>query len=113
MIDTAVVAWIASSAAGVLAAAAGVVEGAYDINALGTLRNGRRIIAIGYLRSQTIRLLISIGWLAIGLPFAFDGRDTPWNWFTVTLVGTNALLAVAAWLDLIDRRRLRKGTHDG
>lgn len=109
MIDGVAFAWVASSSLGILAASAGTVEGIRDLKALGKIRNGRRRIARGYIRSQVIRLAICIAWLAIGIPIAVDDQRTPLNPLTAILVASNLGLAAAAWLDLLDRRQLQQG----
>lgn len=103
VLDLVALAWVASSLAGTVIAGWGVMNGIADLQAVKGITNGRRIFARDYLRSQALRLIVCATWLLIGIPIALDGRETPLNGVTAVLVGTNALLALAAALSMRSR----------
>lgn len=106
MIDWVDLAWITSSVAGMLIAGVGVVEGWRDWHALGTETNGRRDLALDYLRTQSGRLVLAFMWLLLGVPLLFDAEPVTLNFFTGLLIFGNALLAVLAFASLRTRRKV-------
>lgn len=106
VLDWVAIAWVASSAVGMLIAGIGVREGWRDWRALDATANGRRDLAFDYLRTQAGRVVISLVWFAPAVPLLVDDRDTPLTVFTAVLVFGNALLAVMAAASLRTRRRL-------
>lgn len=101
--------WMGASLTGVAIAGIGVYEGILDIRALGTIQNGRRRIARGFVRAQLFRVIACGLWALVGAPLAFDDKLVPLNGFTAALLTANILLATSAALDLRDRRRLQRG----
>lgn len=102
-------AWLLSAVAGAGIGLYALREGVADLRALGNRRNGRRIIARGYVRTQLFRLAIFSAWTIIGIPVLADGRTTPLNPVTAILVASNLALAAASLFDIRDRRRLQRG----
>lgn len=98
--------WIVASLSGVLIAGIGVREGRADWRAMRAEANGRRIVAFDYLRTQALRLAVCAWWLLLALPLILDGKAVGLNLYTASLIGSNATLALAAFLSLRDRRRL-------
>ncbi len=101
--------WTIVSVVGAIFASIGVWSGIADMRVLSSGEPALRTLAFGYLRSQTIRLLIQLAWIIAGV-VSILGIVSPYITpiFVVTniLVVTNALLAVNAALDLRTRRQL-------
>jgi hypothetical protein len=106
VIDWVAIAWFLSSGAGALIAGIGVMEAVNDLRALGGEANGRRIVARDYFRTQLGRLAICAVWMLMGLPLLFDQNIVGLNIYTAGLIGSNAALAIFAYLSLRDRRSL-------
>jgi hypothetical protein len=106
LIDWPAVAWVVIAAIGAVIAAIAVREGLADYRSLGAQKNGRRIIARGYLRSQSFLFILETIWVVIGIPVVLDDHVTPLNPVVVGLIGTSALLAIQSFLNLRDRRRV-------
>lgn len=106
MIDWPAVAWVVIAAIGAVIAAIAVREGLADYRSLGAQTNGRRIIARGYLRSQSFLFILETTWVILGVPIVLDDHMTPLNPVVIGLIGTSALLAIQSLLNLRDRRRV-------
>jgi hypothetical protein len=105
-IDWVALAWFLASAAGTIIAGVGIREGRADLNALGTIGNGRRIVATDYLRTQLGRFVLCLAWGIVGIPLLLDNQPVGLNVYTVVLIGGNIMLATMAALSLRDRRHL-------
>lgn len=101
--------WTLISAIGVLVAVWGTLDSWGDLRALRHNTNGRRIIAIGYLRGELIHLVILSAWTVLGY-LALE-RASTWNPGTVVLIVGNGLLVLRSVLDARDRLRVRKALH--
>lgn len=99
--------WTIAASVGAIIAAWNVIDAYIDLQALGPVSNGRRIIGIGWVRREAVRFLIQAGWAFIGfmaLPTATDAI----NPVVLILVGTNVAVALNTILDARDRIRLRR-----
>lgn len=99
--------WTVAASVGALIAAWNLWDAYRDLEALGPVQNGRRIIGIGWVRRESIRFLIQVSWAGIGfaaLPTA-SGNINP---IVLILVGTNLAVALNTMLDMRDRLRLRR-----
>ena len=100
-------AWTLIAVAGAILSMLGALDASRDLRALGTIANGRRLLALGDLRRELIRLSIQVVWTLIGLESALHGGAEP-SLGVILLMGTNAALAISTLLDLHDRARLRR-----
>lgn len=103
-----VVFWTLAAAVGTLVSGWNAWEARRDLAALGDITNGRRIIAVGWVRREGIRLAIQAVWLFIGilsLPSAGNSALTP---IAMLLVATTVAVTVNTVMDARDRIRLRR-----
>lgn len=102
--------WTGSASIGVLIAALNLVDAMRDLRSLGVVRNGRRIIAHGWIRNEAIRLGIQAVWAFIGILALLDAasHNAPITLLGLLFIGTNLALAVGTILDARDRRTLRR-----
>lgn len=102
-----ILAWVLSAGIGAIVSGWNAYDAYLDLRALGSTRNGRRIIARGWVRRESIRFLIQLGWVAIAVPVLFRPDPEP-SLILFVLVGTNLLLLISTILDARDRLRLRR-----
>ena len=102
-----VIIWTLTATFGALIAVWNSYDAWLDLRSLGTLSNGRRIIAAGWVRRELFRVFIQSSWALIGylaLPTA-SGAINP---IVLLLLTTNVALAVSTILDARDRIVLRR-----
>lgn len=95
--------WLVIAAIGVWTAAHNGLEALRDFQALGSKSNGRRVIAVGNLRREVVRVLIHLSYLLIGL-LAASIPSQPTAEFPVVAI---VLIMAAAGMTLnsyLDRR---------
>lgn len=98
--------WTLTATFGALIAVWNTLDAWADLRALGPISNGRRIIAVGWVRRESFRVFIQATWALIGflsLPTA-SGEASP---LVLLLVATNVAVAANTALDARDRIRLR------
>lgn len=100
-----VIVWTLAATLGTVIAIWNTVEAWHDLRALGVILDGRRIIAVGWVRREAIRVFIQGSWAFIGFLSLPTARDTL-NPIVVLLVATNVAVAVNTILDARDRIRL-------
>lgn len=96
--------WTLAASVGAVIAAWNCWDAYRDLDALGPVTNGRRILAIGYVRREAVRLLIQVTWAGIGA-MALLGLQGP---LAELLVATAGAVALNTILDARDRIRLRR-----
>lgn len=99
--------WTLTASIGTLIAVWNTWDAWLDLRALGPLRNGRRLIARGWVRRELFRVFIQVSWAFIGflaLPTASD-EVTP---IVLLLLSTNVAVAANTILDARDRIVLRR-----
>ena len=101
-----VLAWVLLAGAGSIVSGWNTFDAYLDLRALGSLSNGRRIIAVGWARREAIRCGVQFLWLLLGLSAL--GRDVALAPGIVVLLATNLALLVSTILDARDRLRLRR-----
>lgn len=99
--------WTIAALVGAVIAAWATYDAVLDLRALGATSNGRRILAVGWVRREAIRFLIQVTWAGIGFA-ALQRPEGPANPLVLLLVGTNVALALNTILDARDRIRLRR-----
>lgn len=104
-------AWTLASAVAAVVAAWGLSDSWADLRALGARANGRRVIAVGYIRSEFIRLAISLAWVAIGVAVIVRPGTVEWSPSTAVLVATNAAIALNSILAARDRLAVRRAVQ--
>jgi hypothetical protein len=99
--------WTLTAALGALIAIWNTLDAWTDLRALGSLSNGRRLIAVGWVRREAVRVFVQASWAFIGflaLPTASDDVSL----IAVLLVATNVALAANTIYDARDRIVLRR-----
>lgn len=99
--------WTAIAFLGALIAAWNTLDAWADLRALGSLSNGRRLIARGWVRRELVRLFIQVSWALIGF-LSLSTASGEVNLIVVLLLATNAALTLNTILDARDRIRLRR-----
>lgn len=102
-----VLVWTLAATFGTLIAVWNTLDAWADLRAIGSLSNGRRIIAVGWVRREAFRVFIQGTWALIGflaLPTASDAIDP----LVLLLVATNLAVAANTALDARDRIVLRR-----
>lgn len=103
--------WTVLSALALMGAVWGLLDAWGDLRALDERRNGRRRIAIGYIRAEAIRLLVSGAWLGVGILALLSAREAQWSIGVVVLIGTNGAILLSSILDARDRLAVRRAFH--
>lgn len=105
--SNAAVVWTLVSLAGALVSGWGVFDAIRGLRALQGYGNGRRIIAWGYIRAESLRFLIQAAWFVLGAALLLDGRVVMWTTPTIVLVVTNFALLCKSADDIWVRYRVR------
>lgn len=100
--------WTSLSVLALLTALWGLLDAWADLRAVDGEANGRRRIARGYMRAEAIRMLVSGGWLYIGLKVVGRPEPASWSEIVVVLVLTNAAILTSSLLDARDRLAVRR-----
>lgn len=101
-----VVIWTGAASLGALIALWNLGQAWLDLRALGTDTNGRRLLAVGYVRSEAIRLFVQVTWALIG--FGSLGQPSTISLVALLLVATALAIALNTILDARDRIALRR-----
>lgn len=99
--------WTLTATLGALIAVWNTLDAWADLRALGSLSNGRRIIAVGWVRRESIRVFIQATWALIGF-LALPTASNTVSPLVLLLVATNLAVAANTALDARDRIRLRR-----
>lgn len=99
--------WTLAASIGAMVALWATWDAYLDLRDLGDAANGRRLLGVGWVRREAIRLLIQVSWAGIGFA-ALQGPEGPVNPIVLILVGTNVALALNTILDARDRIRVRR-----
>ena len=99
--------WTLTASAGALIATWNTWDAWADLRALGMASNGRRVIALGWVRRELIRVFIQASWAFIGF-LALPTASNAVSPLGLLLVATNIALAVNTVLDARDRIVLRR-----
>lgn len=105
--------WLISSVFGAFVSGWNLREAGRDLQALGGITNGRRLLARGHVRREGIRLAIQVTWAVMGvavLAAETASRVPPptWSPVAVALVATNIALTLQVWLDYRERVQLKR-----
>lgn len=100
--------WTLAAAIGAAIAAWGTWDAWRDLRALGPSANGRRILAVGWVRREAIRFIIQAIWAVIGF-LALPAADSvgPVSPLAYLLTATTIAVAVNTLLDAKERFALR------
>lgn len=97
--------WTVAALVGAVIAAWNLVDAWRDLQALdSTVINGRRILALGWVRREIVRLSIQAVWAVIGT----TAIPPDVNLAILLLVGTNIAVAVNTLMDAHERIKLRR-----
>ncbi len=100
--------WTLVALLGAIVSLIGVADGLGDLRALHGEANGRRRLARGYLRGETIRLFIQLSWVSVGGLALLDDRPGMWSLGAVVVIAGVAGLMLNSILDRLDRRFVRR-----
>ena len=101
--------WTGLALLGIFVSAENATEAWRDMQALGGIRNGRRILARGAIRREAIRMLVYVLYLVIGIASGLSPADpdAQLSVVAIILVVTSLSLTVNSIFDRRDRRGLR------
>lgn len=102
-----VIVWTIAAMIGAAVAAWGAYDAYRDLRALDSGANGRRILAVGWVRREFIRFGIQAVWAVIGV-LAIPNATNAVNPIALLLVGTNVAVAVNTIMDARERILLRR-----
>ena len=109
-----VVIWTVAASIGAAIAAWATYDAWRDLQALGDVENGRRVLARGWVRREAIRFGIQAVWAAIGFLAYTSGQGSgAVNLVALLLLGTNVAVAVNTTLDVRERFVLRRIIGNG
>lgn len=102
-----VIVWTLAATIGAVIAAWSIYDAYRDLRAMGAAQNGRRLIAIGWIRREVIRFGIQAVWAGIGV-LAIPNATNAVNPIALLLVATNVAVALNTFLDARERILLRR-----
>ena len=104
-----VLAWALSSTLALIFSCYSASDSRSDLKSLGNIGNGRRLIAVGDLRREVLRIITFAAYSAIGWLVYFDLLHG--SAVVVVLVLGNIILMSNAFLDLHGRNALKASRH--
>jgi hypothetical protein len=106
--------WTLAATLGALLAGWNTISAWLAYRALGDVQNGRRVLAVGWVRREVVRFFIQSVWASIGfISLATVGASAEISLIAILLVATNVAVAANTVLDARDRILLQRIIEGG